>query len=259
MRRLLRLGLLVGALAGCTVPVQHGLDEASANEVVTALERAGIGAEKAHAEGPSTGAGPSFSVEVSGADVARALEHLRAVGLPRGQRKGLAETYAQPSLVPSATEDRARYVEALGNEIERTLETVDGVVSARVHLVLAESDPFASDAKVRVPAQAAVLLKIRTDAVTPLGEADVQRLVAGSVPGLAPAGVAVVVTKAPEAAPGGEAALVALGPLRVSPGSRATLIAGAGALLAVVAGLAMLLLMQTRKVAAARLGPRGPA
>src|SRR4029079_8098004 len=104
------------------------------------------------------------------ADAVRALELLRAAGLPRGQRTGFAEVYGQPSLVPTATEERARYVEALSGEIERTLETVDGVVSARVHLVLEESDPL--DGKSRVPAQAAVLLKTRPN-LPQVKEADV--------------------------------------------------------------------------------------
>src|SRR5262249_34361542 len=160
--------------------IQHGLDEPSANEVVTALERAGVGAEKVRDEAAG---GNGFIVRVAPGDVVTALDLLHSLGLPRGRRSGFAEVYAQPSLVPTATEERARYVEALAGEIARTLETIEGVVHARVHLVLAETDPLAIDGKPRVPAQAAVLLKMRTG-VAPLKEADLQKLVAGSVPGL---------------------------------------------------------------------------
>jgi type III secretion protein J len=247
---------LVLVIAGCTVPVQHGLDEAAANEVAGALERAGIGAEKARDEG---GAEAGFVVKVARTDEGRAMELMRSLGLPRARRSGLAEMYGQPSLVPTATEERARFLEALGNEVERTLETIDGVVSARVHLVLAESDPLALDSKPRVPAQAAVLLKTRAGGATPIKEAEVQKLVAGSVPGLQPAAVAVVVTAAPEWSGAGAPTLIAVGPLRVAPGSRPLLLGVFGALLGVVALLALVLLVIARRLAASQrpAGDRG--
>jgi type III secretion protein J len=238
--------LVALATIGCSTPVRHGLDEPAANEVVTALERVGIGADKEREEGAGT---QTFVVRVAQGDVVRALELLGALGLPRGRRTGFSEVYAQPSLVPTATEERARYVEALSGEIERTLETVDGVVGARVHLVLSESDPLAADGKPRVPAQAAVLLKSRPGPA-PLKEAEVQKLVAGSVPGLLPAAVAVVVTAAPEAPSTGAPALAALGPLRITPGSRPVLLAAVAVGLAVLAALAVLLLHTTRRLSA---------
>jgi type III secretion protein J len=154
--------------------------------------------------------------------------------------------YAHPSLVPTATEERARYLEALSGEIERTLETVDGVVSARVHLVLEESDPL-EGGKARVPAQAAVLLKTRPPLPT-MKEADVQKLVAASVPGLSPAAVAVVATPAAEAR--AAAALAPVGPLRVSPGTRSLLVGTLVAALGLLGALAALLLFTARRLAA---------
>ncbi len=228
---------------GCSTPVQHGLEEAAANEVVAALERGGIGASKT-----KDPAGEAFIVSVAKTDTVRALELLRSLGLPRGRRSGFGEVYKQASLVPTPTEERARYVEALTGEIERTLETVEGVASARVHLVLPETDPLATDGKPRVPAQAAVLLKVRTGPA-PLREGEVQRLVAGSVPSLAPESVAVVLTPAPEGP--GQAAPVfeTFGPLRLAPGSRSLLAAGLGVGLGLVAVLAALLFVTARRLA----------
>ena len=94
-------------------------------------------------------------------DGTRAVDLLAALGLPRDKRRGFAETYGQPSLIPTPSEERARYLDATAGEIERTLETVEGVVSARVHLVLEETDPLAVDAKPKSAARAAVLLKAR--------------------------------------------------------------------------------------------------
>jgi len=241
--------LVLVLLVACSTPIRHGLDEPAANEVVTALERAGIGAEKVRDDA----AGPSaFAVRVTQGDAVRALDVLHALGLPRGRRTGFAEIYGQPSLVPTATEERARYLEALAGEIERTLETVDGVVSARVHLVLEEPDGLGEK---RSAAQAAVLLKTRSGPL--LKEAEVQKLVAGSVPGLALANVAVVSTPAAEVP--GAGGLAPVGPLRVTPGTRSMLVGALIVVLGVLALLAALLLFTARRLAAAQreLGARG--
>jgi type III secretion protein J len=245
MRRLRVLLVVAAAVAGCRAEIRHGLEEPAANEVVTALERAGVGADKLRDEG----AEGKFVVRVAQSDVVRALDLLGAVGLPRDRRSGFAEVYAQPSLVPTATEERARYIQALAGEIERTLETVEGVVGARVHLVMAEADPLANDGKPRVPAQAAVLLKARLGPA-PIKEADVQRLVAGSVPGLQAASVAVVITAAGDGSATATPALTALGPLRVAPGTRPMLLLGGALALTLLAVLAALLLFTARRLAA---------
>jgi type III secretion protein J len=163
----------------------------------------------------------------------------------------LGETYKQASLVPTATEERARFVDALTGELERTLEVVEGVVRARVHLVLPELDPMSLDPKPRVPAQAAILIKSRAGQPPPISEADIQKLVAGSVPSLLPEKVAVVVIPAPEV-PAVGSGLVALGPLRLSAGSRAIVLAGFGAVALILAALAALLIVMARRLANAQ-------
>lgn len=247
--------LAVTTAIGCSTNILHGVDERSANEATAALERAGIGAEKVADEGGAAGGGV-FTIRVARGDGSRALELLRALGLPRDKRRGFAETYAQPSLIPTASEERARYLDAVAGEIERTLESVDGVVSARVHLVLEETDPLAVDAKPRTGARAAVLLKVRPGR-TPLAEGDVQKLVAGSVAGLDPAAVAVVTAPAPDNVEAAASQLAAIGPLRMTPGSRPILLALFAAALLLLALLAGMLLMTARRLAALERGAAG--
>jgi type III secretion protein J len=240
---------LVATTAACSTNILHGIDERSANDATAALERAGIGAEKLPDEGTASGSGASYTIRVAHGDGTRAVDLLAALGLPRDKRRGFAETYGQPSLIPTPSEECARYLDATAGEIERTLETVEGIVSARVHLVLEENDPLAVDAKPKSTARAAVLLKARPGA-TPIATADVQKLVAGSVAGLDATAVSVVVTSA--AAPGEEtmAALAPLGPLRLSPGTRPLLVGAVVAVLLVLALLATLLLVTARRLAA---------
>jgi type III secretion protein J len=239
------------AVTACSTNILSGVDERGANDASRALERAGIAAEKVAEDGAAGGA-TRFTLRVARGDGARALDLLRALGLPRAQRHGLAETYAQPSLIPTPSEERARYVAALAGELERTLEEVDGVVNARVHLV--PEEPDALDAKPRAPARAAVLLTTRPGR-TAIAEEDVERLVAGSVAGLEPAAVAVVVTVAPlttsaDASP----AVASVGPLRVTPSSRGLLVGAIAAGLALLGLLAGLLLVATRRLAALERG-----
>jgi len=234
---------------GCTTGVLHGLDEPAANEALAALERAGIGADKALEDGSASAAGgqtAAFVLRVSRGDAPRALDVLRVLGLPRERHHGFAEVYGRPSLVPTHSEERARYTEARAGEIERTLETADGVTGARVHLVLEEADPLSLEAKPRATARAAVLIKSARGR-TPLAETDVQKLVAGSVPGLDPSAVAVVVTPAPEPTQAALGPLAAVGPLRVTPASRALLLTVFAVGLAVIALLAALLLVAVRR------------
>lgn len=236
------------AMAGCSANVLHGIDERGANEATAALERAGIGAEKVPEDAALPGTAANFTVRVAAGDANRAVDLLHALGLPRERRRGFAETYGQPSLIPTPSEERARYVNATVGEIEKTLETVDGVVGARVHLVLEDADPLSLEAKPRATARAAVLLKARPGA-PPIAEADVQRLVAGSVAGLEPAGVAVVVTASATSADAA-APLAPLGPLRITSGTRPVLIGLLAGALALLAVLSTLLLVLARRLAA---------
>jgi len=247
MRRLWIVVVSVLMALGCSMPIQHGLDETAANDILTSLTRIGIQASKGREDDGT------FAIVVPKADALRAMELMRSLGLPRGPRAGFGELYKQPSLVPTPNEDRARYMEALAGEIARTLEAVEGVVQARVHLVLPEADPLALDGidgKPRVAAQAAVLLKTRAGRSVPIAESEVRKLVAGSVPGLDVAAVAVVFTPAPEisAAPG--ASLVAVGPLTMTADSRTSFLVGLVAVCAMLAVLIGLVLLLSRRLAA---------
>ena len=51
----------------------------------------------------------------------------------------LERTFAQASLVPTATEERVRAAQALSGELSRSLERLEGVLDARVHLSLPDA------------------------------------------------------------------------------------------------------------------------
>lgn len=238
----LSVGLLVLAL-GCSVELEHDLDERTANEVLLELQRAGVAAKKEARAGQ--GEKGRFAVRVPSGDALRAMDVLDGKALPRGQASGFREVYAKPSLVPSPGEERARYLEALSGELGRTLETIDGVVAARVHVGLPEAEALAPAAGRATP-RAAVLLKTTRGA--PVDPEQVKRLIAGAVAGLDPAAVSVVAVEAQPRAAAPRLAYV--GPIAVEAGSRgalATLIVAAlGAVLALGAFLVVTALRHGR-------------
>jgi type III secretion protein J len=250
--------LLLALLVGCSgVDLQSGLDERQANLAVLALDQAGIAAAKAREEGTRV---PTYRLRVAGADVAPALKVLRSHELPRESPKGVVELMGQPSLIPTATQERALHVAALSGDLARTLETIDGVLAARVHLSLPDDNPL-RDAEHRATPSASVLVKAR--AGTALAEDDVKRLVAGGVEGLAPARVSVVVTVAPAAPPLPAAGLAAVGPFHVARSSRGPLLGTLVTTLVAIIGLCALLAAvalrgsrAARRAAAAAFAPR---
>jgi type III secretion protein J len=235
-------GLVSLALAGCEAELAAGLPDDQASALVVALDGAGIaaGRELDGANDP-----PRYRVTVSPDDVADALSVMRAEGLPREEPAGLAETFGEGSLVPTPTEERARLVAALSGELARSIEEIDGVLVARVHLSLPESETLALDAPPPVP-RASVLIRYRGE-VAPYDEGAIRRLVAGGIDHLEEANVAIVgVASAP--APELERRLAHVGPIAVTRGSATTLrwILGASLALNVLVALALVAVLGRR-------------
>ncbi|HEY7726512.1 MAG TPA: secretion protein [Anaeromyxobacteraceae bacterium] len=219
--RALLLGLL--GLAACgSSEILHGLDERAANRAVVALDEAGVRGEVRRDPGSEGG----FVVEVPPAEAARARQVLASRELPREGPTGFAAAFARGSVVPTAAEERARLLHALAGELGRTLEALDGVVEARVHLAVPPEDPIRSAPP--APPRAAALLKVRPasrDRVEALAPG-LRALVAGAVLGLEPERVSVVLADAPAPPP----ALPAASPPR-SPALAVAAVAGGFALL----------------------------
>ncbi|HKQ69446.1 MAG TPA: hypothetical protein VJT73_08910 [Polyangiaceae bacterium] len=194
------------------MPIAAGLDEGQANRVVVALDHAGVGGEK---EFDPANEG-KFRVMVERDEAPRAIATLRDEDLPAPVTPGLLEAMGKGSLVPSQLTEHAQFVTGLGGELERSLAAIEGVLSARVHLSLPESDALREGP--RAKPTASVLLRHR-GATPPLAAPEIKRLVAGAAPGLAPDDVAVVTIPRPAPAGSAERALSRLGPITATRGS----------------------------------------
>jgi len=235
-RGLVVLAMFVAlSCAACEATIASDLSEGQANAIVVALDTQGIGASKE----PSVGTGEGWDVRVPNDDVGPALSVLRALDLPREQAPGLAEVFGEPTLVPTATEEQARFLAAQSGELARSIESMDGVLNARVHLAIPAGRDFAFDEERPLPS-ASVLL--RTEAGATVSEASVKALVAGAIPELSPEAVAVVSDEAAPAAPR-QSSLVQIGPIAVTQGSAPILKAVLGGALGLLASLALALII----------------
>lgn len=235
--------LLAPALLGaCSAEVVHGLSETQANQVASVLAEQGVPAEKEREEGAK---GERWTVAVGRDDKARALAIMRENGLPKSSGRGLAEVFPKSSLIPTPTEERAMMMQAVMGELERTLETIDGVTLARVHVVI----PAGAEGGARggATASAAVLLKTRPGAT--VDRAAVRRLVARGGEGLTEERVTVEQFEGAARHAAGAAPLIRVGPVLVHPASVGPLRAVAGGAAATVAllGLAVALLVLRAK------------
>ncbi len=224
----------VGLAAGCQATIASELDEAQANAVVVALDGNGIGATKERSPGTD-----AWDVLVPNDDVGPALSVLRSVNLPREEAPGLAEIFGEPALIPTATEERARWVAAQSGELARSIEGMDGVLDARVHLALTMGRDRAFDEERPAP-RASVLVR-KTPTATVQDEA-IRALIAGAIPDLAAESVAVVTVEVAPATTR-QASLVHIGPIAVTQGSAPILKATLGGAFTLSALLALALLL----------------
>ncbi|WP_426811253.1 EscJ/YscJ/HrcJ family type III secretion inner membrane ring protein [Pseudomonas sp. WOUb67] len=123
------LVLLCLMLAGCRQPsLLEGLDQQQVNEVISVLQRNNIAATKV--DNGKTG----YSVQIAQADFAAAVDLLALYSLPSKPRVEIAQMFPADSLVASPRAEKARLYSALEQRLEQSLNTLEGVVSARVHM-----------------------------------------------------------------------------------------------------------------------------
>lgn len=169
-------------LSGCSdrTDLFSGLSELDANEVIASLGENRISARKRSEKN-------GVVVTIDSVDINRAVRVLEAAGLPRQARTSLGEIFKKEGVISTPLEERARYIYALSQELEATLSQIDGVIVARVHVVLPER--IAPGEPVQ-PASAAVFIKHAASLEPDAVRRRIQQMVVSSIPGLAGTSVA---------------------------------------------------------------------
>ncbi|WP_274608528.1 type III secretion system inner membrane ring lipoprotein SctJ [Mesorhizobium sp. 131-2-1] len=167
------MGMLV--LQACSVELYSNLNQQQANEIVATLMRRGIPAQR------EAGKDGKMTVSVQKGRFAEAMAILDESGLPKQEFQTLGEVFKRDGLVSSPVEERATMIYGLSQELSQTISDIDGVLSARVHLVLPENDPLRQQL---VPSSASVFIRHR--ASVPMNELipQVKMLVSKGIAGL---------------------------------------------------------------------------
>jgi flagellar M-ring protein FliF len=170
--------LAIAALAWWTFqtpaqrPLFDGLAENDKAAVASALQSAGVAYNLDGASG---------AISVAEQDFHRARMLLAGQGLPKAAPNGDSLISALPMGASRAVEGQTLKT-AREADLARTIEAIDQVASARVHLATPDPSPFVRDA---APPAASVMLRLQPG--RSLSEAQVRairHLVASSVPGL---------------------------------------------------------------------------
>ncbi|WP_281290883.1 type III secretion system inner membrane ring lipoprotein SctJ [Pigmentiphaga aceris] len=231
VRRVARVALfgslVLLAACGARVDLLSASTEAEANEVLSALLDAGMDARKT-----TTKAG--VAVNVDSTQVARALDVLRARGLPRERFDGMGQIFRKEGLVSSPLEERARYVYALSQELTNTLSQMDGVLAARVHVVLPERGGVG---EITTPSTAAVFIKHQAGYSLDALQPQIRKLVTHAIPGLTEDRVSIALVSAQPASAASRGVLPAMDAGTMPPALVYGLAAAVLVLLFAIAGL----------------------
>ncbi len=148
--RLFVIALVSVSLSACKTDLFTKLPESEANEIIAILVKNSIPAIRIDAKDHTS------SVRVDEENFADAVLVLNKAGLPRQKFATMGEVFTDNKLISTPTEERARYMYALSQELSKTLSEIDGVLAARVHIVLPKNDPFHEGEN---PASASIFIK----------------------------------------------------------------------------------------------------
>ncbi len=182
-RRLTALGLIgltVFAIVGVT---GYYLSRPSQEVLYAGLDRqdvSGIGAALTEAGIPFDVSSDGTTILVRYAQTAQARMLLAEKGLPHSTNSGYELYDKLGSLgLTSFMQDVTR-VRALEGELARTIQTMNGVRAARVHIVLPDEGSFR---RARQPPSASVMIRTDTVSDARMGQA-IRHLVAAALPGM---------------------------------------------------------------------------
>jgi type III secretion protein J len=175
LRLVLTIVLTFGVI-GCTdESLYSGLTEREANEIIALLSNAGIRATK------TRNGDESFTVSTSRERFSQAIELLKTNGYPKNRFESLGDVFKKEGFVSSPLEEKARLNYAQSQELSRTIESIDGVILARVHLAIPKDNQLQSKTK---PSSASVFIKHRRGIDLTDRESQIKALIVNSIEGL---------------------------------------------------------------------------
>ena len=175
-------------LCGCQTQLYASLPEQEANEMLALLLNGELTATKIQAKDGT------HTLMVDEKQFAAAVDLLRVRGYPRERFSTIDDVFKPSGLINSPMQEQARFLWALGQELSRTVSQIDGVLTARVQVVLPDNDLLQRDP---TPSSASVFVRYDESSRVASLVSQVKMLVANSVQGLTYDKVSVVLVPVP--------------------------------------------------------------
>jgi type III secretion protein J len=175
-------------LAGCKTELYSKLDENDANAMLAILLTNKIEAEKTIDKKAGT-----YSLNVDESSIPKAVSLLNEHGYPKEKAVTMGEMFKKEGLISSPLEERARFIFALSQSVQETLSQIDGVLVARVHIVLPENNFGSEQAQ---PSSASVFIKYNPAYRIEDMKSEIKLIVEKSIEGLSYDKVSVVMVPA---------------------------------------------------------------
>ena len=186
-KRMTGMILLLGAvslfISGCRENLYSGLSEADANEMVFVLLNRGVDAKKI-SQGKT-----GYAVTVEEDQFVRSLEIIKEHSLPREKFQSLGTVFSGTGMISSQLEEQSRLAFAISQELSGTFSRIDGVLDARVHVVLMHNEQGTG---LTTPPSASVFIRHVADSPVVDMVSGIRETAAKAVPGLTISNVSVV-------------------------------------------------------------------
>ncbi|MEM7620390.1 MAG: type III secretion inner membrane ring lipoprotein SctJ [Pseudomonadota bacterium] len=184
LRKFFVFACLTLALSGCKEILYSDIPERDINMMVMLLEKNGISARRQKDDEKN------FSLLVDGSNFTEAVKVLSAEGYPKKKFKTFGDIFSSDTIVKTPFEQRARFIHALNEELSKSLSEIDGVVSARVHVMIPEKTRFGTKTD---KATAAVMILHNQGADMYSLQPKIKQFVAHSVSGVSYENVSIVI------------------------------------------------------------------
>ncbi|WML86762.1 type III secretion system inner membrane ring lipoprotein SctJ [Thiothrix subterranea] len=189
-KKLRRIAIVVTLLllTGCKTELYSNLAENDANSMLSILLNNKIDSEKIFDKKAGT-----YFLHVEKSKIPQAVQLLKQHGYPKEKIATVGELFKKEGLISSPLEERTRFIFALSQSVQETLSQIDGVLVARVHVVLPENNPIDKEVK---PSSASVFIKYNPAYRLEDMKSDIKLIVEKSIEGLTYDKVSVVMVPA---------------------------------------------------------------
>jgi len=188
MLRMFLILLLGMFLSACQMELYSNLSENDVNNMLSIMLSNGVDSEKVIDKKTN-----SYKLMIDKSKIPEAISLLKEHGFPREKVTGVKDLFKKEGLVSSPMEERVRYIYALSQSVQETLSQIDGVLTARVHIVMPENNPFVDSNK---PSSASVFIKYHPSSNIKNIKSKIKLIVEKSIEGLTYEKVSVVMLPA---------------------------------------------------------------